>query len=313
MPLRATPRSSSPPSRAPPTAGACASTSATGRRRAADVKRAAAVAGRGGPGGLGLMISASRARWAAVAPSTGPAAGRRASASAAPEARDASATILVVDDDPSIRRGLAPTRRGYATLEAADGDEGARLAVEHEPDLVLTDLAMPGTDGFELIARLRRSGRTPILVLSVRGGDADKIRALDLGADDFVVKPFSVPELLARVRAQLRRHADGAGAAVLEFPGLTLDRERRRVTVEGAEIRLTPTELAILELLASHAGKPVTIRQIIGRVWHGAPGTPTPCVSTWARCARRSSPTHGPATSSRNRGSEYRFVAEPVG
>ena len=128
---------------------------------------------------------------------------------------------------------------------------------------------MPVADGFELIARVRRTGRTPIVVLSVRGGDADKIRALDLGADDYVVKPFSVPELLARVRAQLRRHADESAAEILEFPGLTLDRERRRVVVEGKEVRLTPTELAILELLASHAGKPVTIRQIIGRVWHG--------------------------------------------
>jgi two-component system, OmpR family, KDP operon response regulator KdpE len=184
-------------------------------------------------------------------------------------------TILVVDDDPAIRRGLAAelAAAGFETLEAPDGEEGARLAAEREPDLVLTDLAMPVADGFELIARVRRTGRTPIIVLSVRGGDAEKIRALDLGADDYVVKPFSVPELLARVRAQLRRHSDEGAAEILEFPGLTLDRERRRVVVDGEEIHLTPTELAILELLATHAGKPVTIRQIIGRVWHGAPGT----------------------------------------
>src|SRR5262249_3414818 len=141
-------------------------------------------------------------------------------------------------------------------------------------DLVVTDLAMPDTDGFDVIAAIRKKVKTPVIVLSVRGADLDKIRALDLGADDYVVKPFSVPELLARVRSQLRRHAeDDATAALLTFPGLTLDRDRRRVTVDGHDVRLTPTELAILDLLASRAGKPVTIRQIIGRVWHGAPGT----------------------------------------
>ena len=228
-----------------------------------------------------------------------------------------SGTILVVDDDPSIRRGLAAelAAAGYDTLEAVDGEEGARLAVEREPDLVLTDLAMPVADGFELIARLRKSGRTPIVVLSVRGGDADKIRALDLGADDFVVKPFSVPELLARVRAQLRRHADGATAGVLEFPGLTLDRERRRVVVEGREIHLTPTELAILELLTSHAGKPVTIRQIIGRVWHGAPGTTPDAVRVHVGSLRKKiepDPAR-PRYIVTEPWVGYRFVAEPVG
>ena len=226
-------------------------------------------------------------------------------------------TILVVDDDPSIRRGLSAelAAAGYETLEASDGEDAARLAAERDPDLVLTDLAMPAMDGFELIARLRKSGRTPIIVLSVRGADTDKIRALDLGADDFVVKPFSVPELLARVRAQLRRHADESGPGVLEFPGLTLDRERRRVVVEGKEIRLTPTELAILELLASHAGKPVTIRQIIGRVWHGAPGTSPDAVRVHVGSLRKKvepDPAR-PRYIVTEPWVGYRFVAEPVG
>ncbi len=225
-------------------------------------------------------------------------------------------TILVVDDDASIRRGVAAelAAAGYATLEAADGDEGARIAGEREPDLVLTDLAMPVADGFELIARLRRAGRTPILVLSVRGADADKIRALDLGADDYVVKPFSVPELLARVRAQLRRHADASAAGSLEFPGLTLDRERRRVIVEGKEVRLTPTELAILDLLASHAGKPITIRQIIGRVWHGAPGTTPDAVRVHVGSLRKKiepNPAR-PRYIVTEPWVGYRFVAEPI-
>lgn len=228
----------------------------------------------------------------------------------------ASATILVVDDDPSIRRGLTAELEaaGYATLEAADGDEGARLAAERAPDLVLTDLAMPGVDGFELIARLRRAGPTPVLVLSVRGGEADKIRALDLGADDFVVKPFSVPELLARVRAQLRRHSEEASSRVLEFPGLTLDRDRRRVAVDGREVHLTPTELAILELLAAHAGKPVTIRRIIGRVWSGAPGTTPDAVRVHVGSLRRKiepDPAR-PRYIVTEPWVGYRFVAEPI-
>lgn len=224
--------------------------------------------------------------------------------------------ILVVDDDASIRRALAAElgAEGYDVFEAADGTEGFRQFEEHDPDLVLTDLAMPVADGFELVARLRRAGRTPILVLSVRGGDTDKIRALDLGADDFVVKPFSVPELLARVRAQLRRHADEGAAGVLEFPGLTLDREKRRVVVEGKEVRLTPTELAILELLAGRAGKPVTIRQIIGRVWHGAPGTTPDAVRVHVGTLRKKiepDPAR-PRYIVTEPWVGYRFVAEPV-
>jgi two-component system KDP operon response regulator KdpE len=225
-------------------------------------------------------------------------------------------TVLVVDDDPSIRRGLVAelAAAGYETLEASDGEEGARLAADREPDLVLTDLAMPVADGFELIGRVRKTGRTPILVLSVRGGEADKIRALDLGADDYVVKPFSVPELLARVRAQLRRHADESATEILEFPGLTLDRERRRVAVEGRDVRLTPTELAILDLLASHAGKPVTIRQIIGRVWHGAPGTTPDAVRVHVGSLRKKiepDPAR-PRYIVTEPWVGYRFVAEPI-
>ena len=184
-------------------------------------------------------------------------------------------TVLVVDDDPAIRRALSTELQaaGYATVEAVDGEEGKRVFSANEPDLVLTDLAMPVADGFELVAAIRAASRTPIVVLSVRGGDTDKIRALDLGADDYVVKPFSVLELLARVRAQLRRASEESPAPVLTFPGLVVDRERRRVTEGDREIRLTPTEFSILEFLADRAGKPVTIRQIIGRVWHGAPGT----------------------------------------
>ncbi len=225
------------------------------------------------------------------------------------------ARILVVDDDPAIRRALAAelSASGYEVLEAADGAEGFRRFEETEPDLVLTDLAMPVTDGFDLVGRVRRAGATPVVVLSVRGGDADKVRALDLGADDYVVKPFSVQELLARVRAQLRRHAEEEAGGVLEFPGLTLDRERRRVVVEGKEVHLTPTELAILDLLASHAGKPITIRQIIGRVWHGAPGTSPDAVRVHVGSLRKKiepDPAR-PRYIVTEPWVGYRFVAEP--
>jgi two-component system KDP operon response regulator KdpE len=148
----------------------------------------------------------------------------------------------------------------------------------------------------------------------VRGGDPDKVRALDLGADDFVMKPFSVPELLARVRAQLRR----AGASTkthFEFPDLAIDVERRRVTQGGREIRLTPTEFSILELLARHAGRPVSFDDIIAAVWKGAAGTSNDAVRVHVGALRRK--IEPDASNPRYLVSEpwigYRFIAEPVG
>jgi two-component system KDP operon response regulator KdpE len=131
---------------------------------------------------------------------------------------------------------------------------------------------MPNSDGFRVISAVRQHDRTPIIVLSVLGGESDKVRALDLGADDYVTKPFSVAELLARVRTQLRRAAPPS--AVLEFDELTIDGERRQVRQAGREIHLTPTELAILELLARNAGKPVSSREIARHVWEGGDATP---------------------------------------
>jgi two-component system KDP operon response regulator KdpE len=133
--------------------------------------------------------------------------------------------ILVVDDDPSIRESLERELRasGYTTASGSDGLGGVQAFDSHAPDLVLTDLSMPRSDGFELISSIRAKSRTPIIVLSVRGNDADKIRALDLGADDFVTKPFSVGELLARVRAQLRR-TGGAATTTLAFAALSIAR-----------------------------------------------------------------------------------------
>jgi len=223
--------------------------------------------------------------------------------------------ILVVDDDPSIRQIL--TRElsiaGYETVAAADGVEGKAAFEERRPDLVITDLAMPRADGMAVVAAVRRVDRTPVIVLSVRGEEEDKVRALDLGADDYVTKPFSLRELLARVRTQLRKSGTGPGDEVLRFPGLEIDRARRTVIQDGREVRLTPTELAILELLAGQAGKPVTLRQIIAAVWKGAPATTSDTVRVHVGSLRRK--LEPDPANPRYIGTEpwvgYRFLAEP--
>jgi len=180
------------------------------------------------------------------------------------------------------------------------------------PDLVLTDLAMPRSDGFELIAAIRASSRVPIVVLSVRGADPDKVRALDLGADDFVTKPFSVAELLARVRAQLRRTASASTA--LTFDDLTIELDRRRVVQGGREIRLTPTEFSLLEVLATNAGKPMFIEQIIARVWRSAPSTSADTVRVHMSSLRKKiepNPSE-PKYIVTEPWVGYRFIAEPI-
>jgi DNA-binding response OmpR family regulator len=224
--------------------------------------------------------------------------------------------ILVVDDDPAIRQTL--TRElalaGYDAFAAADGLEGRTVFEDRQPDLVITDLAMPRADGLALLAAVRRVDQTPVIVLSVRGEEEDKVRALDLGADDYVTKPFSLRELLARVRTQLRRSSAGAAPEVLRFPDLEIDRARRTVIQGGREVRLTPTELAILELLASHAGRPVTLRQIIGAVWKGAPATTSDTVRVHVGSLRRKlepDPAN-PCYIGTEPWVGYRFLAEPL-
>lgn len=221
--------------------------------------------------------------------------------------------ILVVDDDPAIRESMTHELRasGFTTVSASDGLEGVHAFQSHTPDLVLTDLSMPRSDGFALISAVRALARTPILVLSVRGNDADKIRALDLGADDFVTKPFSVPELLARIRAQLRRIA--TTSTTFLFGDLSIDLERRRVVQGGRDIRLTPTEYTLLELLATNAGKPVFTEHIIARVWRNAPGTTTDTVRVHMSALRKK--IEPDPSSPRYIVTEpwvgYRFIAEP--
>jgi DNA-binding response OmpR family regulator len=223
--------------------------------------------------------------------------------------------ILVIDDDAAIRQSL--TRElalaGYDTVAAEDGVEGKERFEQHRPDLIVTDLAMPRADGFWVVSEVRRTDRTPIVVLSVRGEEEDKVRILDLGADDYVTKPFSLRELLARVRTQLRR-GGMAVPEVLRFPDLVIDRGRRHVVQGERDVRLTPTELGILELLASHAGRPVTLRQIIAAVWKGAPATTADTVRVHIGTLRRK--LEPDPANPRYIGTEpwvgYRFLVEPV-
>ena len=178
--------------------------------------------------------------------------------------------VLVVEDEPPVRRFLraALAAHDYRVVEAGSIREAEQLAPSHNPDVFLLDLGLPDGDGIELARRLREWTRAPIIVLSARGREEDKVNALDAGADDYLTKPFGVNELLARLRVALR-HARATPTAepVLEAGPLRVDLARREVTVDGREIRLTPTEFKLLALLARHAGKVLTHRQILREVW----------------------------------------------
>jgi two-component system, OmpR family, KDP operon response regulator KdpE len=224
--------------------------------------------------------------------------------------------VLVVDDEPAILRFLRAGlhAQGYVVSEAAAGREAVQAAERRSTDLIVLDLGLPDMDGVDVIRRIRKAGSAvPIIVLSSRGDENSKVEALDLGADDFVTKPFSVGELLARIRAQLRR-LGGTTTTTLVFDGLTIDLERRRVVQGGREVRLTPTEYALLELLASNAGKPLFTDHIIARVWRDAPGTTADTVRVHMVALRKK--IEPDPSSPRYIVTEpwvgYRFIAEPV-
>ena len=183
---------------------------------------------------------------------------------------DGIARVLVIDDESQIRKFLriSLTAYGYEVIEAVRGGDGIARCATESPDLVILDLGLPDLDGQAVIAQIREWSRVPIIVLSVRAAEAEKVAALDHGADDYVTKPFGIHELLARVRAALRsRRQLGEPPAVVEVGDLVIDIARRRVHLAGVEIRLSRKEFAILRLLAQHAGRIVTHPQLLREVW----------------------------------------------
>ncbi|WP_462381050.1 response regulator [Pseudomonas sp. Marseille-QA0892] len=178
--------------------------------------------------------------------------------------------IVVIDDEPAIRKFLriSLTSQGYAVIEADCGEQGLAQAALNEPDLVILDLGLPDLDGHAVLAQLREWSSVPVLVLSVRAGEQEKVAALDAGANDYVTKPFGVQELLARVRALLRiSPTPTAPVAAVEVGPLRVDLAFRQVTLDGVTIALTRKEYAVLALLAQHAGRIVTQQQLLKEVW----------------------------------------------
>ncbi|BCS32223.1 DNA-binding response regulator [Luteitalea sp. TBR-22] len=181
--------------------------------------------------------------------------------------------ILLVDDEVALQRSVATLlrSRGYDVVVSATGHDALHQAEHAPPDLVVLDLGLPDLDGIEVCRRMRALGPAPIIVLSARTAEADKVAALDLGADDYVTKPFGPEELLARIRVALRRRADAVNDAsgVLEAGGLVIDHDRRRVVRDGDEIRLTPKEFELLTLLARNHDRVLTHRAILKAIWGG--------------------------------------------
>jgi two-component system KDP operon response regulator KdpE len=180
-----------------------------------------------------------------------------------------SATILVVDDEPQIRRVLRATlsAQGYSIVEAQNGSEALERFRSEKPDLVLLDMNMPVLDGLETCRELRFGSEVPIIMLTVRSAEKDKVRALDAGADDYVVKPFGIQELLARIRAALRRAAQDEASFVVSSKELSIDLGKRLVLVRGKPLHLTPKEFDLLRELVLHHGKPISHRRLLQAVW----------------------------------------------
>jgi two-component system KDP operon response regulator KdpE len=184
--------------------------------------------------------------------------------------------VLVIEDEAPLRRYLRATLQsfGYRVEEAATGEEGRAMLLRVNPDVVLLDLGLPDADGLDLAREIRGWSRVPIIVVSARGKEEDKIQALDVGADDYLTKPFGSGELLARVRVALRHAAEVAGSAIEPVAAvgpLRMDFASREVTLDGAPVHLSPNEYALLTALVRHAGKVLTHRQLLHEVWGGVP------------------------------------------
>jgi two-component system KDP operon response regulator KdpE len=177
--------------------------------------------------------------------------------------------ILVVDDEPQIRRVLRATlsSSGYDVIEAKDGQEAVEMVIRERPTLILMDVNMPGMSGLEACSKIRLSFPGPIIMVTVRNSEQDKIHALDSGADDYVVKPFAMGELLARVRAALRRSSSEEPLPKFESPQLSVDLQRRIVDVRGERVHLSPKEFDVLRLLITQQGKPLTHKKLLQTIW----------------------------------------------
>jgi two-component system KDP operon response regulator KdpE len=199
-------------------------------------------------------------------------------------------TVLVVDDEPQIRRAMRTSlaARGNRVETAANGEEALVKVAEVAPELVFLDLGLPDLDGTEVIRRLRSFSDVPVIVLSVRDGQADKVAALDAGADDYVTKPFAMEEVLARMRAQLRRgRADEAPAPILRFADVEVDLARRLVRVGNDAVHLTKTEWALLEAFVRNPGKLLTHRWLLRTVWGQGYGEESQYLRVYVRSLRR--------------------------
>jgi two-component system KDP operon response regulator KdpE len=222
--------------------------------------------------------------------------------------------VLVIDDEPQIRRALrtALTAHGYTVEVAEDGRTGLEAIAAWAPDAVVLDLVMPGLDGFEVLRQTRSWSDVPVIVLSARGQEPDKVAALDGGADDYLTKPFGMGELLARLRVVLRRRRSPAPPTI-DAGDVTIDLERRLVFRGGEEVHLTPTEMSLLQTLAMEAGKVLTHRQILHRVWGDYAAENSPQLRVYINYLRRKledDPAH-PRLILTEPGVGYRFKADP--
>jgi two-component system KDP operon response regulator KdpE len=199
------------------------------------------------------------------------------------------AAILVVDDEPQIHRVMraALCVQGYAVLEASDGQQALAAFWSEDPDLVQLDVNMPIIDGFEVCRRIRCASRVPIIVLTVRSSEADKVQALEAGADDYVVKRFGIQEILARIRSILRRSSNKGDEAIVSSKDLSIDLDKRVVTVRGEQIHLTPKEFELIRELVVNHGRAVSYQRLLQSVWGPEHGDDVECLRVVVAQLRR--------------------------
>jgi two-component system KDP operon response regulator KdpE len=225
--------------------------------------------------------------------------------------------VLVVDDEPQIRRALRTSLQGhgYEVATAGTGEEALVAAAEVAPDLVFLDLGLPDLDGTEVIRRLRSFSEVPVIVLSVRDRQADKVAALDVGADDYVAKPFGMEELLARLRATLRRaHPEEPAPPAQRFGDLRVDLAKRLVALADEPVHLTPTEYGLLEALVTNPGKLLTHQWLLRRVWGQGYGQESHYLRVYVRALRKKlgDAAAAPTLILTEPGVGYRWIGEPT-